>query len=307
MAYRGRFYIVSSSTGGRLSCDPYATERHDMPDRRTGVRPSADRVPEPGTRVEPFSRPEELRHPAHARGSHAALRVSNPSKRRRRYAIALATAGVALAAVAIGVFATHEIGSYLTAPSASATASWAKSTPREEWHRGEVPRLFQADPAWAEAPYGPGTLAQDGAAPLSLAMAGIGITGDAAFDPVAVAAFANEQGFAGRADADPTPLLTDGAAALGLQAYPLEPSEIGLRRQLNAGRPVICLLAPGTAIAGGPGAEGGPVVASAVNESGMLVVCDPRSPERSEDPWPFDAVLSRTAALWAYGPAETRE
>lgn len=39
------------------------------------------------------------------------------------------------------------------------------STPVSEWTRGQVPHLYQTDPAWASAPYAGGTVGETDAGP----------------------------------------------------------------------------------------------------------------------------------------------
>ena len=51
------------------------------------------------------------------------------------------------------------------------------STPVGEWSQGQVPRLYQTDPAWAGAPYAGSTVEEAGCGPTCLAMVYVSITG----------------------------------------------------------------------------------------------------------------------------------
>ena len=109
------------------------------------------------------------------------------------------------------------------------------STPQSAWEKGAAPqRLYQTDPQWAERPYGASTLGALGAAPTCLAMAHVALSGDATVGPVEAAAYAQNNGFA---QEDATPLLTDGAAGLGLSAKAVEPDEMALRSGSTAAGP----------------------------------------------------------------------
>lgn len=63
------------------------------------------------------------------------------------------------------------------------------STPVGEWSQGQVPRLYQTDPAWAGAPYAGSTVEEAGCGPTCLAMVYVSITGKKDYDPASLCAF----------------------------------------------------------------------------------------------------------------------
>ncbi|MBX9034634.1 hypothetical protein [Gordonibacter massiliensis (ex Traore et al. 2017)] len=301
MPYRGLPYFVSEQAGAGNRVDPYASERHALPDCAQGVRySSAPRSDE--RRVTPYRACQTV-CPPRARASRvdAQPALSDVEPLRILAAVMLmAVVAVVAAFVGIGVangFTGIVDGAVLSIDSSNtASENVALSTAPSEWEQGTVPQLYQADYQWADRPYGSGTMGSAGAAPLSLAMVHACLTGDTATGPVEVASLAQRKGYADQPDA--TALLTDGAAEIGLTARPVEASELALRRQLNAGFPVICAVSSDAF-----GGHATYIVLCGIDEHSRLVVCDPGSVDRSEKRWSFDDVLSASTSMWAYGVA----
>ncbi|MBM6775511.1 C39 family peptidase [Olsenella profusa] len=169
----------------------------------------------------------------------------------------------------------------------------AASDPRPTWRAGEVPRLYQTDPAWAELPYAGGTIAKNGCGPTCLAMAYVALTGRTDRGPAEVAAFAERGGYV--ADGMTTwALMTEGAAALGLSSEELPADEASVRAALADGRPVICSMRPGDFTT-----TGHFIVLARLDADGRVVVRDPNSAERTAQTWDLDRVLDQCANLWA--------
>lgn len=206
---------------------------------------------------------------------------------------------IAALSAALGIGAAQLALGHLPAifDGGGASAPAALSTPQSEWAQGSLPMLYQADPQWADRPYGTGTVGTEGAAALCLAMVRIEATGDASVGPAEVAAMAQQGGYSDRATSDA--LLIEGASKLGLVALEVTPDELSVRRQLVGGNPVICTMAPGTF-----GSEGGCIVLSDIDEHSLLVGCNPASRERSEQHWTFAEVLSQAESLWTYRLAQ---
>ena len=54
---------------------------------------------------------------------------------------------------------------------AHADEAQVESTPRDQWRKGEMPYLYQIDPAWSETDYAGGRFAKTGCGPTALSMA----------------------------------------------------------------------------------------------------------------------------------------
>lgn len=171
------------------------------------------------------------------------------------------------------------------------------STPVSEWRRGEVPCLYQADPAWAGKPYAGGTIAENGCGPTCLAMAYVCLTGSTDYDPAALCAFAEQGGYVDGSDTSWL-LMSDGARQLGLSSEQLPVSADAVRSALAAGEPVICSMGPGDFTTAGHF-----IVLAGLDDSGNVIVRDPNSAERTARSWDVDTLLSQCRNLWALSAA----
>lgn len=299
MPYRGLPYFVAeqASTGGRV--DPYASERHTLPDCAQGVRYSS--APRENERRVVSYRACETVCPPQAHGARVDAKplITDIEPMRILAAVMLmAVIAVGAAFVGIGVangFTGIVDNAILTDEPAATTKATLSAAP-STWQQGTVPQLYQVDPQWADRPYSSGTIGTSGAAPLALAMVRIDLTGDASVGPVEVASAAQRDGYADQADA--TALLTDGAAGLGLTARPVEASEPAVRRQINSGFPVVCAV-QSSAFGNGTAY----IVLTDIDEHGRLVVNDPANVDRTDRHWGFDEILPSSTGLWAYSVA----
>lgn len=178
--------------------------------------------------------------------------------------------------------------------SAAPIAQDGTSTPKSEWHQGEVPTLFQTDPAWAHDPYAGSDIATSGCGPTCLSMVYTAITGKTDMGPVEMAAFSEANGYV-QDGMTAWALMSDGASELGLSVEELPASESVLSEALEEGRPVIASMLPGDFTT-----VGHFIVIVGKDSSGKLVVRDPNSVERSMQTWDAQLVLGQCANLWAY-------
>lgn len=241
--------------------------------------------------------------PVGRKGAHAYSRTSYrapaPSAARRRRSLAVRAAlAVALAAALAGA-GWYAVGT-LSALAGGGTAAGAdapQSTPRSAWRAGEVPALYQRDPAWSQALYGGDAFGVTGCGPTCLAMAYVALTGRSDLSPADAGALSERMGCAS-SDGTAWAFMTEGAAQLGLSAEELPADELSVRRALVAGRPVICSMGPGDFTS-----TGHFIVLAGIDEHGRLEIRDPNSPERTAKTWDFDTVLRQCRNLWAYSAA----
>ena len=301
MTYRGVPFLVTERAGARSAEPPRASGRPLLPRRLSGIRFSTSARRTSQGRALPFV-PEGASTPvtpaSSGRSENAAPRLSDVDPRTLLLGL-LALLAIAVVSALVGTaIARFAFGYVERANSPFATSQQAVnlSTPQSAWEKGAAPQLYQTDPQWAERPYGASTLGALGAAPTCLAMAHVALSGDATVGPVEAAAYAQNNGFA---QEDATPLLTDGAAGLGLSAKAVEPDEMALRSELNRGRPVICATAPGTF-----DEATSYIVLVRIDEHSRLVIRDPLSSERTEQHWSFDDILGNSVGLWSYTLAQ---
>ncbi|WP_080797340.1 C39 family peptidase [Arabiibacter massiliensis] len=207
----------------------------------------------------------------------------------------------ALACVLVGGcwFAASTLGGLVAGaqePGAGSPAA-PQSTPRDQWRAGEVPELYQRDPAWAQTSYAGDDFGETGCGPTCLAMAYVALTGRDDRGPADLAALSEQMGCA-TPDGTAWAFMTEGAAEVGLAAEELPADEGSIRRALAAGSPVVCSVGPGDFTT-----TGHFIVLAGVDKDGRLVVRDPNSPERTAKAWDFDVVIGQCRALWAYTAA----
>lgn len=172
------------------------------------------------------------------------------------------------------------------------------STPRDQWTRGQMPYLYQIDPQWSHETYSGGRMRLQGCGPTALCMVYIELTGATDLDPVSMAQFASEHGYATEQNGSSWSLMTDGAATLGLTAKQLALSESVLRAELEAGRPVICVMNPGHFTSSGHF-----IAIEKLDADGKAVVHDSNSWARSQKTWDLSTICSEAASAWSFRTA----
>ena len=172
------------------------------------------------------------------------------------------------------------------------SASSAQSTPADQWQKGSVPYLYQIDPQWKSAAYAGSTVEEAGCGPACLTMAYVALTGKQDYDPPKMSRFSEDNGFVDSGLTTWT-LMTEGAAKLGLNSQELPASVASVNAALEAGHPVILTLGPGDFTS-----TGHFVVVAGRADDGNWIIRDPNSPERSQQAWDPERVLSQCRNLW---------
>ncbi len=171
------------------------------------------------------------------------------------------------------------------------------STPVGEWSQGQVPRLYQTDPAWAGAPYAGSTVEEAGCGPTCLAMVYVSITGKKDYDPASLCAFSEREGYVSGGETSWL-LMSEGARKLGLMSEEVPADASSVTAALEAGKPIICSVAPGDFTT-----TGHFIVLVGLDDEGRLVVHDPNSAERTEQTWDLQTVLRQCRNIWAFSAA----
>lgn len=156
-----------------------------------------------------------------------------------------------------------------------------------------VPLFLQWDQRWGYENYGSDMIAITGCGPTCLAMVGYYLTEDAVFTPAAVAEFAEENGYYAAGYGSSWTLISEGGPRLGLSVKELPLDEGVIRRQLQAGNPVICAMGPGYFTTAGHY-----IVLTGLVD-GAYTVNDPNSVANSEKPWTYEEISGQIRNLWA--------
>lgn len=158
---------------------------------------------------------------------------------------------------------------------------------------GQIPYLTQWDARWGYCRYGSGLLGWTGCGPTALSMVAMGLTGDGTLTPARVADLAVREGYCVAGNGTDWRLFSEGAAELGLTAEELPLWEPTMRAELNAGRPIICIMGPGRFTD-----EGHYIVLTDCDEEGFTVL-DPFRPSNCAV-WSYEELSGEIKNLWSY-------
>lgn len=163
-----------------------------------------------------------------------------------------------------------------------------------EAQEDSVPMLLQWDTRWGYEHYGSGMIAYTGCGPTCLSMVALYLTGDTTATPLAVAQYAENQGYYAAGQGTSWTLMSEGSAGFGLTAEELPLDENRMRQALNAGKPIICSMGPGDFTD-----SGHYIVLTGCTEEGFSVN-DPNSISRSEQLWSYETLKGQIRNLWAF-------
>lgn len=158
--------------------------------------------------------------------------------------------------------------------------------------RETVPLFLQWDPLWGYEKYGSSYLAITGCGPTCLAMVGYYLTGDAAFSPDQVAAFAEKNGYYQSGYGSSWKLISQGSQKLGLTATELPLVKKKMVTALEEGCPIILAMGPGDFTT-----TGHYIVLTGVTDDGFTVN-DPNSRENSGRLWRYEELEGQIRNIW---------
>lgn len=236
----------------------------------------------------------------------------------RRTVLLVAIAGLAVAAVAIGVIAPVFVSDgsspeedaevVLNATGTQRAIAYdeevipvvqaPQSTPKEEWRQGSMPYLYQIDPQYRDFPYSNGTLEKQGCGPTALSMVYIDLTGDTTYGPTEMAAFSTQNGYSTDGDGSSWLLMSQGAEKLGLASTSVASTPEAIAKELEAGHPVICVMAPGTFTQ-----VGHFIALEGLDADGKAIVHDSNSRDRSLWHWDLSTICAQANAVWSFSVA----
>lgn len=312
MSYPRKAYIAFSSCGYRVMSEPEVVGAHAAPAEPQpetvpcgpGKKPD---VPEP-RRISRFNwiGEADVDNPAF-RSPIDAYRARKRAARPRKIAamavlLLLIAFGVGTVAFAVtqnaaGSLAdTHVFSSaYPLFPGSGKTTGpkGATSTPASDWVKGEAPLLYQKDTQWMGKPYASSTIGSSGQAPLCLTMALVTLTGSQDIDPVNIASTIEAGGFAQKGVTDPA-CITGSAEALGLKTTDVTIDEMSIRKQLIAGKPIICVMGPGDFTETRTF-----ILLTGIDMDSKLIVRDPASEDRTAKSWDFATIIGQAESMTA--------
>ena len=156
-----------------------------------------------------------------------------------------------------------------------------------------VPLFMQWDERWGYTMYGSNIMKVTGCGPTCLSMVLIHLLQDATYTPRYVADFAEEKGYYVDGSGSKWTLISEGGETLGLEVTELPLDENRMKKNLEFGNPIICIMGPGDFTTAGHY-----IVLRGV-EDGKFVVNDPNSVENSERLWSYEEIKGQIKNLWA--------
>ena len=172
--------------------------------------------------------------------------------------------------------------------------TFAFSTPRSQWKAGEMPHIYQIDPAWSDLPYAGGTIKKNACGPTCLTMVYIWRTGARDMTPIDMCALAEAGNYA-PTGATEWSFMTQGAAQIGLTGTMINSTRAAISGALKAGRPVIASVHPGIFTD-----VGHYIVLYGIDDTNQVTVYDPNSALRSARKWGISEVLTQINAVWSF-------
>lgn len=156
-----------------------------------------------------------------------------------------------------------------------------------------VPLFMQWDQRWGYIRYSGGVAGLTGCGPVCLSMAAYYLTGDAAFSPDNVIAFAQKNGYFSYGNGSKWTLISEGGEELGFDVTELPLVEQRITDCLESGIPVICVMGPGDFTTSGH------FIVMVGTEDGLIRVNDPNSRANSEKLWAYSDICDQIRNLWS--------
>lgn len=160
---------------------------------------------------------------------------------------------------------------------------------------GGIPCFLQWDERWGYRQYGGDYMAVNGCGPTCLSMVWCGLTGKSKWNPYKLARKAEQEGYYVKGAGTSWDLMMSGANSLGLHVENLSLNERRIRKELEQGNPIICVVGPGDFTT-----QGHFLVLTGVDYHGKVCLHDPNSPKRSQKKWELEGLMSQIRNLWSY-------
>lgn len=155
-----------------------------------------------------------------------------------------------------------------------------------------VPLLFQWDDRWGYSKYGDKMMGLSGCGPTCLSMVSIYLHNNTKYNPKYVAEFAEDNGYCVSNNGSAWTLISEGGEKLGMDIVEIPLDESRIKRNLDVGNPIICVMGPGDFTTTGH------FIVLVEYIDGKIKVNDPNSKTRSEKLWEFDNIKNQIRNLW---------
>jgi len=161
---------------------------------------------------------------------------------------------------------------------------------------GEVPLLLQWDKRWGYELYGGNYMGINGCAPTALAIVYAGLTGKTDVAPYDIAEYSVDAGLYLSGMGTKWELMEVGGRYLGLRVQRIWKDQNAIRNALAEGKLLTVRVGKGDFTDGGHF-----LVVCGIEESDLLEIRDPNSPEKSAQLWEFDRIMEQATCWWSFG------
>lgn len=155
-----------------------------------------------------------------------------------------------------------------------------------------VPLLLQWDERWGYTIYGSNMMGLTGCGPTCLSMVLLHLLQDASYTPRFVADFAAENDYYVEGSGSKWTLISEGGEMLGLDVVEIPLDENRMKKNLELGNPIICIMGPGDFTTAGH------FIVLTGCKDGKFVINDPNSKTNSERLWSYDEISGQIKNLW---------
>ncbi|MBO5395924.1 MAG: C39 family peptidase [Clostridia bacterium] len=158
----------------------------------------------------------------------------------------------------------------------------------------EIPHFMQWDTRWGYEEYAGSLMGLSGCGPVCLSMVAVYLLEDLSLDPLCVARFSEDNGYAEKDNGTKWTLMSKGAEELGLRSRELPLHKQTMIDELDSGKPIICIMGAGDFTSSGHF-----IVITDYSDEGFSVL-DPNSVSRSQQKWTYERIESQIRNLWAF-------
>ncbi|MBO5259917.1 MAG: C39 family peptidase [Agathobacter sp.] len=158
----------------------------------------------------------------------------------------------------------------------------------------KVPLFMQWDERWGYYEYGSNVLGLTGCGPTCLSMVALYLLQDPQMTPLYVAEYSVNNGYCVPGSGTSWNLMSEGARGLGLTVREVSLDEEQIRKNLEAGRPIIAIMGAGDFT------DQGHFIVFSGWQDGKIVVNDPNSRTNSAKLWSYEDIKSQIRGMWAY-------
>lgn len=157
-----------------------------------------------------------------------------------------------------------------------------------------IPLLMQWDSRWGYYKYGDNVMGLTGCGPTCLSMVASYLLQNAELTPIYMADYATRNGYCVPGIGTSWDFMSKGARELGLNAKEVPLNEKTVKRYLEEGNPIICVMGPGIFT------DNGHFIVFTGIKDGKLTINDPNSRKYSETLWEFEEIKGQIKNMWVY-------